>query len=53
VWLRRRLALTPLFVSWLHHYCTDFTAWGWVHMILGVIMILTSAGLLMGRDGRV
>ena len=26
----------------------DFTAWGWAHMILGVIMVLTSAGLLMG-----
>ena len=26
----------------------DFTAWGWVHMVLGVIMVLTSAGLLMG-----
>ena len=27
----------------------DFTAWGWVHMILGGIMVLTSAGLLTGR----
>ena len=26
----------------------DFTAWGWVHMVIGVIMVLTSAGLLMG-----
>jgi len=32
----------------------DFTAWGWVHMILGAIMVLASAGLLMGRGwGRV
>ena len=32
----------------------DFTTWGWVHMSVGVIMILTSAGLLMGREwGRV
>jgi hypothetical protein len=27
----------------------DFTAWGWVHMILGAIMVLTSLGLLTGR----
>ena len=27
----------------------DFTAWGWAHMILGAIMVLTSAGLLMGQ----
>ena len=27
----------------------DFTAWGWAHMILGVIMVLTSAGLLTGQ----
>ena len=26
----------------------NFTAWGWVHMVIGVIMVLTSAGLLMG-----
>ena len=32
----------------------DFTTWGWEHMTLGVIMMLTSAGLLMGRGwGRV
>ena len=32
----------------------DFTAWGWVHMIIGVIMVLASAGLLTGRGwGRV
>jgi len=32
----------------------DFTAWGWAHMIIGVIMVLASAGLLMGRGwGRV
>ena len=27
----------------------DFTAWGWVHMILGLIMVLTSIGLLRGQ----
>ena len=32
----------------------DFTTWGWAHMILGVVMVLTSAGLLTGKGwGRV
>jgi hypothetical protein len=26
----------------------DFTAWGWVHLILGVIMVLAAAGLFTG-----
>jgi hypothetical protein len=32
----------------------DFTAWGWIHLILGVIMILVAAGLFTGATwGRV
>jgi hypothetical protein len=27
----------------------DFTAWGWVHLILGVIMILAAGGLFTGQ----
>jgi hypothetical protein len=27
----------------------DFTAWGWIHLILGVVMILTGAGLFSGQ----
>jgi hypothetical protein len=27
----------------------DFTAWGWIHLILGVIMVLTAAGLLAAQ----
>ena len=27
----------------------DFTAWGWIHMILGVVMILTALGLFGGQ----
>ncbi|MFC7494213.1 MULTISPECIES: DUF7144 family membrane protein [unclassified Nocardioides] len=27
----------------------DYTAWGWFHLIMGVIMILVGAGLLSGR----
>ncbi len=27
----------------------DFTAWGWIHLILGVIMVLTAAGLFYGQ----
>ena len=26
----------------------DFTAWGWVHLILGVVMILAALGLFQG-----
>jgi hypothetical protein len=26
----------------------DYTAWGWIHLILGVVMILTCMGLLQG-----
>ena len=32
----------------------DFTTWGWAHMIIGVAMVLASAGLLTGKEwGRV
>jgi len=32
----------------------DFTAWGWIHLIIGVAMVLTSAGLFTGATwGRV
>jgi hypothetical protein len=27
----------------------DFTAWGWIHLIIGVIMILTAGGLFTGQ----
>jgi hypothetical protein len=27
----------------------DITTWGWVHLILGVVIALTGAGLLMGK----
>jgi hypothetical protein len=27
----------------------DFTAWGWIHMILGAIMVLTGVGLFMAQ----
>jgi hypothetical protein len=27
----------------------DFTAWGWIHLILGLIMVLTAAGLFTGQ----
>jgi hypothetical protein len=27
----------------------DITTWGWVHLILGVVIAVTGAGLLMGR----
>ena len=27
----------------------DFTAWGWIHLILGVIMILAAGGLFTGQ----
>mgnify|MGYP003404984620 FL=1 len=27
----------------------DFTAWGWIHMILGIVMILTALGLFAGQ----
>ena len=27
----------------------DFTAWGWVHLVIGVIMVLSGAGLLAGQ----
>jgi hypothetical protein len=28
----------------------DLTAWGWIHLLLGVLMILTAAGLFGGQD---
>lgn len=28
----------------------DYTAWGWIHLGLGVVMILTCMGLLQGAD---
>jgi hypothetical protein len=28
----------------------DFTAWGWIHLIVGVIMVITGAGLLTVQD---
>jgi hypothetical protein len=32
----------------------DFTAWGWIHLVIGVAMVLTSAGLFTGATwGRV
>jgi hypothetical protein len=27
----------------------DFTAWGWIHLVLGVIMMLVSVGLFTGN----
>jgi hypothetical protein len=27
----------------------DFTAWGWIHLILGIVMICTGLGLFAGR----
>lgn len=27
----------------------DYTTWGWLHLIVGVVMILVGAGLLTGR----
>jgi hypothetical protein len=27
----------------------DFTAWGWIHLILGVIMVLAAGGLFTGQ----
>src|SRR3954452_4483694 len=27
----------------------DFTAWGWIHLILGVIMVLTGSGLFAAQ----
>ncbi len=27
----------------------DYTAWGWIHLIMGVILILAGAGLFTGR----
>jgi hypothetical protein len=27
----------------------DFTAWGWIHLIIGAIMVLTGAGLLAAQ----
>jgi magnesium-transporting ATPase (P-type) len=27
----------------------DFTAWGWIHIILGIVMILTAIGLFGGQ----
>jgi hypothetical protein len=27
----------------------DFTAWGWIHLILGVVMVITAGGLLTGQ----
>ena len=28
----------------------DFTTWGWVHLLLGVLMALTAGGLLTGQN---
>ncbi|HXV58676.1 MAG TPA: hypothetical protein VD704_12485 [Gaiellaceae bacterium] len=28
----------------------DLTAWGWIHLLLGVLMILTAAGLFGGQE---
>jgi hypothetical protein len=27
----------------------DYTAWGWIHIIMGAIAVLTGIGLLMGQ----
>jgi hypothetical protein len=27
----------------------DFTAWGWIHLVIGVIMILAAGGLFSGQ----
>jgi hypothetical protein len=27
----------------------DFTAWGWIHLILGIVLVLTGLGLFGGR----
>src|SRR3954462_15687880 len=29
---------------------SDFTTWGWVHLVLGVVMALTAGGLLTGQS---
>jgi hypothetical protein len=28
----------------------DFTTWGWIHLILGIILILTGLGLFAGKQ---
>ncbi|MFD3662352.1 hypothetical protein ACFWVF_17400 [Streptomyces sp. NPDC058659] len=28
----------------------DLTAWGWIHLILGIIVVLAAVGLFMGSD---
>ncbi|MFE2554735.1 hypothetical protein ACFXGT_01665 [Streptomyces sp. NPDC059352] len=28
----------------------DLTAWGWIHLILGIIVVLTAVGLFMGAN---
>ena len=28
----------------------DFTAWGWIHLILGIVLVLTGLGLFAGRN---
>jgi hypothetical protein len=28
----------------------DYTAWGWIHLILGIIAVLTGIGMLMGQS---
>lgn len=28
----------------------SFTGWGWIQLILGVVMVLTSAGLFLGKS---
>ena len=30
-------------------YKFDITAWGWIHIVLGALLILVGAGVLMGR----
>lgn len=28
----------------------DITAWGWIHLLLGIVMVLTALGLFAGRS---
>ncbi|MFB7589967.1 hypothetical protein [Streptomyces sp. NPDC056169] len=28
----------------------DLTAWGWIHLVLGIIVVLTAVGLFMGAN---
>src|SRR5215469_11876802 len=44
------IANSHLFVANAHYVAGDLRAWGWVALILGILMVLAGVGVMMGNQ---